>query len=148
MRSLKIFSLVVLLAMTLVGCENNKPDNGKSGALSGEWVLTSWNDAAPEFNVYIDFNSDGTFEIYQQVWSFDYELYTGTYTVKGDIVTGVYADGTNWACGYKFALADNTLNMYSQEDMSIASVYEACEIPAEIKAEATATRSVETVPFL
>ena len=148
MRSLKIFSLVVLFAMTLVGCENNKPNDGKSGALRGEWVLTSWNDAAPEFNVYIDFNSDGTFEIYQQVWSFDYELYTGTYTVKGDIVTGVYADGTNWACGYKFALADNTLNMYSQEDMSIASVYEACEIPAEIKAEATATRSVETVPFL
>ena len=134
--------------MTLVGCENNKPGGGKSGALSGEWVLTSWNDAAPEFNVYIDFNSDGTFEIYQQVWSFDYELYTGTYTVKGDIVTGVYADGTNWACGYKFAKVDNTLNMYSQEDKSIASVYEACEIPAEIKAEATATRSMETVPFL
>ena len=148
MKSLKIFALVLLLAMTIVGCENGNGPSGKKGALSGEWVLTSWNDATPEFKVYIDFNEDNTFEMYQQVWSFDYELYTGTYTVKGDIVTGVYADGTNWACGYKFAKVDNTLNMYSQEDKSIASVYEACEIPAEIKAEATATRSMETVPFL
>lgn len=148
MKSLKIFALVLLLAMTIVGCENGNGPSGKKGALSGEWVLTSWNDATPEFKVYIDFNEDNTFEMYQQVWSFDYELFTGTYTVNGDIVTGVYADGSNWACGYKFAKVGNTLTMYSQEDQSVASVYEACEIPAEIKAEATATRSVETVPFL
>lgn len=149
MKSLKIFSVVMLLALALVSCgEKNGPTGGKTGELSGEWVLTSWNDAAPEFNVYLNFNADGTFEIYQQVWSFDYELYTGTYTINGDIVTGVYADGTNWACGYKFAKVDNTLNMYSQEDKSISSVYEKCTIPEEIKTEATTTRAMEVVPFL
>ena len=149
MKSFKIFSVVMLLTLALVSCgEKNGPTGGKTGELSGEWVLTSWNDAAPEFNVYLNFNADGTFEIYQQVWSFDYELYTGTYTINGDIVTGVYADGTNWACGYKFAKVDNTLNMYSQEDQSVTSLYEKCTIPEEIKAEASTTRAMEVVPFL
>ena len=139
----------MLLVMTVVGC---KPDvNGPAGAkgeLSGEWVLTSWNEATPEFHVYIDFNADGTFAMYQQVWSFDYELFEGNYVINGDIVTGTYTDGTSWACGYKFKREDSKLTMYSQEDKSVASVYEACEIPAEIKAEAEATRAMEVVPFL
>lgn len=151
MKSLKILSLVaaVLFAVACGEKENNPNGPGaKDGVLTGEWVLTSWNETAPEFNVYIDFNDDNTFQIYQQVWSFDYELFTGTYNISGDIVTGIYADGSNWACGYKFVKDGDTLTMYSQEDTSVTSVYEKCEIPAEIKDEATATRSTEVVPFL
>ena len=149
MKAIKIFVLAILAAMTIVGCEPkvNTPE-GEKGAISGEWKLVAWNEVEPEFCVYVDFNDDNTFEIYQQVWSFDYELFTGTYTINGDIVTGVYADGTNWACGYKFKKDGDTLVMYSQEDKSVTSLYEKCEIPAEIKAEATATRSEEIVPFL
>jgi hypothetical protein len=147
MKSLKIFSLMMLLALAVVGCEKSSV-HGSKDSLSGEWVLTSWNEAEPEFNVYIDFNEDNTFEIYQQVWSFDYELFTGTYTINGDIVTGVYADGSIWACGYKFVKDGDTLTMYSQEDQSVVSVYTKCEIPAEIKTEATTTRAMEVVPFL
>ena len=139
---------MMLLALAVVGCEKSSVKGSSKAALDGEWVLTSWNEAEPEFNVYIDFNEDNTFEIYQQVWSFDYELYTGTYTITGDIVTGVYADGSIWACGYKFVKDGDTLTMYSQEDQSVVSVYTKCEIPAEIKAEATTTRAMEVVPFL
>ena len=152
MKSLKIFSLVMLLVVALTGCKKSNNDGpaggGDNGALSGEWMLVSWNDAAPEFNVYIDFNSDGTFEMYQQVWSFDYEYFAGDYTITDDIVTGTYADGSNWLCGYKFDRKGDVLTMYSQEDTSVVSVYERCEIPAEIKEEATATRSADVVPFL
>ena len=150
MKSLKIFSLAMLLALALVGCKKEEnPGGGKGGnALVGEWVLTSWSEAQPEFNVYIDFNDDNTFEMYQQVWSFDYELFAGNYTVNGDIVTGSYTDGSAWACGYKFIVEGDVLTMYSQEDVSVASVYEKCTIPEEIKAEAAQTRSLEVVPFL
>jgi hypothetical protein len=136
--------MVMLLA--LVGCESNKGNKGLN--VAGEWQLVQWNEATPEFNVYIDFNADGTFEMYQQVWSFDYELYTGKYVITGDVMTGTYADGSNWACGYKVNVVDGQLTMYSQEDQSIASLYEKCTIPEEIKAEASATRSMEVVPFL
>ena len=148
---MKILSLVAAVLFAVAcGEKQNDPvgPSAKDGVLTGEWVLTSWNETAPEFNVYIDFNDDNTFQIYQQVWSFDYELFTGTYNISGDIVTGIYADGSNWACGYKFVKDGDTLTMYSQEDTSVTSIYEKCEIPAEIKDEATPTRSAEVVPFL
>jgi hypothetical protein len=146
MKSLKILSLAMVMLLALVGCESNKGNKGSN--VAGEWQLVQWNEATPEFNVYIDFNADGTFEMYQQVWSFDYELYTGKYVITGDVMTGTYADGSNWACGYKVNVVDGQLTMYSQEDQSIASLYEKCTIPEEIKAEASATRSMEVVPFL
>jgi hypothetical protein len=136
--------MVMLLA--LVGCESNKGNKGLN--VAGEWQLVQWNEATPEFNVYIDFNADGTFEMYQQVWSFDYELYIGKYVITGDVMTGTYADGSNWACGYKVNVVDGQLTMYSQEDQSVTSLYEKCTIPEEIKAEASTTRAMEVVPFL
>lgn len=146
MKSLKIFSLAMLLVLAVVGCKPHSNQGG--GELTGEWTLVSWNGTEPEFKVYIDFNENGTFEMFQQVWSFDYEYFEGTYTINGDIVTGSYSDGTNWACGYKFESLDGQLKMASQEDQSVVSIYDSCTIPAEIKTEATETRSAEVVPFL
>ena len=146
MKSFKIFSLAMLMLLALTGC--GEKEGGKGVKVAGEWQLVQWNDATPEFKVYIDFNADGTFEMYQQVWSFDYELYTGKYVITGDVMTGTYADGSNWACGYKVNVVDGQLTMYSQEDQSVTSLYEKCTIPEEIKTEATTTRAMEVVPFL
>ena len=146
MKSFKIISLAMMLLVALTGCGEKEGSKGLN--VAGEWQLAQWNDATPEFNVYIDFNADGTFEMYQQVWSFDYELYTGKYVISGDIMTGTYADGSSWACGYKVSVVDGQLTMYSQEDQSVTSLYEKCTIPEEIKVEASATRSMEVVPFL
>lgn len=146
MKSFKIFSLAMLMLLALTGC--GEKEGGKGVKVAGEWQLVQWNDATPEFKVYIDFNADGTFEMYQQVWSFDYELYTGKYVVTGDVMTGTYADGSNWACGYKVNVVDGQLTMYSQEDQSVTSLYEKCTIPEEIKDEASTTRAMEVVPFL
>lgn len=151
MKSLKILSMMLLLAATLVGCDKDKTPDGGDGVNSkvvGEWMLTEWNGEATEFNVYLDFNSDATFAIYQQVWTLDYELFEGTFKTSGEILTGTYADGTNWASGYKFAVDGDKLTMYSQEDQSVTSVYTKCEIPEEVISEATTTRSSEVVPFL
>ena len=136
--------MVMLLA--LVGCESNKGNKGSN--VAGEWQLVQWNDATPEFNVYIDFNADGTFEMYQQVWSFDYEYFAGNYTIADDIVTGTYTDGSNWLCGYKFLCEGDSLTLYSQEDTFVVSIYTRCEIPAEIKEEATATRATDVALLL
>ncbi|MBO5717189.1 MAG: lipocalin family protein [Alistipes sp.] len=148
MKSLKIFALAMLAVVAFVGC---KPGNGPEGdgkSLSGEWKLATWNDTTPEFNVYIDFNADGTFEMYQQVWSLDYELFKGTYTIEGNVVSGVYDNGAAWACDYEYVLEEQTLTLHSRETVKSKSVYEKCTIPEQIKAEASATRSSEVVPFL
>lgn len=146
----KFFAVFAVVALALVGCNNESDDpqvDGGTSAIDGQWHITEWNGEAPEFDVYVKFD-EGAFEIYQQVWSLDYELFKGTYKVSGEIVTGTYEDGSNWASGYKFAVAGDKLTMHSQEDQSVTSVYEKCEIPAEIITEATTTRSAEVVPFL
>ena len=149
MKSLKIVSWAMLLLVALTGCGDKEGGKNKNeNSVIGEWALVQWNDATPEFHVYIDFNTDGTFQMYQQVWSLDYEFFEGTYTLTGDVLTGKYADGTNWACGYRVSVVDDQLIMYSQEDISVTSVYEKCTISEDIKAEATATRVAEVVPFL
>ena len=68
--------------------------------------------------------------------------------MSGDIVTGTYEDGSNWASGYKFAVEGGKLTLHSQEDQSITSVYEQCVIPDEVITEATTTRSMEVAPLL
>jgi hypothetical protein len=148
MKTLKIVFLTMLLLVALTGCGDKEKGKNKGNIVVGEWALVQWSETTPEFHVYVDFNEDGTFEMYQQVWSLDYEYFNGTYTISGDVLTGVYADGTNWACGYRVNVVDGQLVMYSQEDISVTSVYEKCTISEEIKAEATATRAAEVVPFL
>mgnify|MGYP003300934946 FL=1 len=146
MRYLKILSLVVLSLVLMTACKNKDNNKGDRDAVEGEWALVSWNEETPEFSVYISFAADGSFAIYQQVWSLDYELFTGTFTVSGDTLKGTYADGTKWASEYKFVKSDNTLTLVDSAD--VTGVYEKCTIPEEIIAEATTTRSEEVVPFL
>ena len=144
MKYLKILSLVVLSLVILTGCNKNKNKGGNP--IVGEWHLVSWNEEAPEFDVYISFAQDGSFEIYQQVWSFDYELFTGNYAIDGDTLKGTYADGSKWASSYKFAKSGKTLTL--EDGVNVKSVYESCTIPEEIITEATTTRSSDVVPFL
>ena len=139
-------SLVVLSLVLMTACKNKDNNRGDNDGVVGEWVLVSWNEETPEFNVYISFAADGSFAIYQQVWSLDYELFTGTFTISGDTLKGTYADGSKWASEYKFAKSDNTLTLVDSTD--VTSVYEKCTIPEEIITEATTTRSEEVVPFL
>lgn len=146
----KFFAIFAVIALALVGCEKTTDQTqggGDGSAIEGQWHITEWNGEAPEFEVYIKFEG-GAFEIYQQVWSLYYELFKGSYKISGDIVTGTYEDGSNWASGYKFAVENGVLTLHSQEDQSVTSVYEKCEIPEEIISEATTTRSLEVVPLL
>lgn len=149
MKIFKILSLALLLLVVMTGCKKNSAKSeGDSSKIVGEWHLVSWNEAESKGDVYIAFTSNGTFDIYQQVWSLNYVHFAGTYNVSGDIITGNYADGSTWASGYKYEVKDDKLMLYSQEDVSIASVYEKCQIPEDVKSEATATRSQEVIPFL
>lgn len=160
MKSLKIWSLVAMLFFGLTSCET--PDNGGTGNGGGnsvakdivdEWALVSWSDTDPVFNVYVDFNEDGTFEMYQQVYSLTYELYSGNYAVMDGVLNGSYSDGEAWKCGYT-ATVDvdengvKRLTLLSQEEPNITSIYTAKAIPEEVKVETTETRSVATERFL
>lgn len=150
----KFFAIFAMALIALVGCEkkssggDDKPNNPPvTTSIDGQWHLVEWNGEAPEFQVYVEYKG-GEFDIYQQVYSLYYEHFEGSYVVNGDIVTGSYSDGTNWASGYKFEVSGDRLIMYSQEDTSVKSIYEKCEIPLSVIEEATTTRAAEAAPFL
>lgn len=155
MKSLKIWSLATLLLVALVGC-NNKPGGGGDDQKVGgfdkieqEWKLVSVNGEPAEFNVYIGF-SLGTFALYQQVYTLDYQFYDGTYEVNGTNLFGAYFDGTDWKCDYTGGITEDgkTMTLKSKEDHPVTYVYEACTIPDIVKEEAAATRAIDVVPFL
>ena len=144
----KFFAIFAVALLALVGCEepNNDDGGGVSSDIAGQWHIVDWNGEAPVFDVYVEFKS-GNFNIYQQVYSLYYEHFEGTYSINGDIVTGSYADGKPWACGYKFEVANGKLTLKSQEDASVVSIYEKCTIPQAIKDEAPTTRASEAKPI-
>lgn len=159
MKSLKIWSLVAMLFLGLTACDDPDNNGGTTGGgndakdLVGEWDIVSWCDAEPVFNVYIDFNEDGTFEMYQQVYSLTYELYTGSYTVADGVVNGSYSDGEAWKCGYKATFGSDAngakqLTLVSQDEANITSVYASTTIPEEVKNEAAETRAEVSERFL
>ena len=142
--------------MAMVGCSettgggSDDPTAGNFDAIEKEWKLVSVNGEANEFNVYISFDQ-GTFALYQQVYTLDYKFYDGEYEVEGGKLTGEYFEGGAWKCAYTGGVSEdgNTLTLKSDETSPITCVYEACSIPENIREEALdGTRAAEVVPFL
>lgn len=171
MKNIKIWSFVMLFALALVGCGDNnelgnEPGNGPgegsgnkpapdpsglASAIVGEWHLNAFDGAQTEyFDVYLEFKAGGSFDMYQRLYTLNYEYYSGSYNVSGSIITGSYDDGKNWLSGYKAEVSADgkTLTMHSQEDISLTSVYTSEAIPEEVKAEAEATRADDRERFL
>ena len=156
MKSLKIWSLIVLFAMSMSGCEKvNNDDTGGNDTKLGnfdtieqEWKLVSVDGVANDFHVYISFVNGG-FIMYQQVYTLNFLVYEGSYSVSGNTLSGTYADGSAWKCDYTGGIASDgkSMTLKSKEDIAVTYVYEACSIPYEVIDEAT-TRAIEVVPFL
>lgn len=155
MKSLKILSLVMMLVLALTGCKDKNGNGGGNVAVGGfdnieqEWKLVSVNGVPNDFHVYISFN-DGSFAMYQQVYTLDFLFYDGEYTVSGNTLSGNYFDGSDWKCNYTGGITKDgkTMTLKSAETNPVTFVYEACTIPEDVKAEATATRAIDVVPLL
>ena len=88
---MKIFKMLAVAAVALfaVAC-GEKPGGQTDGpsivtfdAIENEWKLVSVDGVANDFTVYIKFE-DGSFALYQQVYTWDYRFFEGEYSVDGD----------------------------------------------------------------
>ena len=145
MKSLKIWSLVMLLAVALTGCKNNKTPEEKIGgfeSIEKEWKLSTVNGVPADFNIYISF-VDGVFALYQQAYTLDFHFYEGEYSISGNTLSGSYFDGTAWKSDYTGGISEdgNTMTLKSTESTPVTYVYVACQIPDTVIEEATATRA-------
>lgn len=151
MKIFKMLSLAAVLLFAVACGEKNGPSGGTSVAgwdnIEQEWKLVSVDGVANDFSVYIEFN-DGTFALYQQVYTWDYKFFEGEYSIDGGVLSGKYFDGSSWKTSYTGGVSEDGKFLTLKDATPVTYVYEACTIPESVKEEATATRAAEITPFL
>ena len=161
MKITKIF-VAILTLCAFAACNPNSGNNGggdvdniwsDNGSPVGEWVLTKWNGSeALPFGVYMRLNEDNTFDLYQHTTDVLWVHYTGTYSLNGTTLSGVYSDGESWANDYTIQyhkFADPKVIMLHCTDNE--GIYTATTIPDAVVDQATeaiATRLGESKRFL
>ena len=122
MKNLKIWSLALALLVAMVGCEtagDKEVDNGGSKApfkpvattelaskIVNKWELVEYAGQPAEFEIFIDFAEGNTYELYERAYGHEYEYRTGTYTLEGDMLEGLYHDGSAWNNKYQVQIAE------------------------------------------
>lgn len=129
-RILYIISAVLLLA----SCGGGKEEESKKNP--AELILGEWQSTTLSVNgdIYLDFNEDKTFEMYQKIGEGAYRLYRGKWNIENNILTGKYNDGESWAASYDVAIEGKSLTLTSKNDAAEVSKYTSCTIPEEVKA--------------
>lgn len=166
MKLTKIFAVMAAL-LAVVACN---PDNGgnnggnggnnnetwsDSGSIVGEWVLTEWNGSQElPFGVYLRLSESKSFDLYQHTYNVVWVHFTGTFSLSGNTLTGVYSDGTNWneyTVKYNNSAEPKQIKLTRKGDSEDVAIYTATEIPASVvdqASEATNVRSVVLERFL
>lgn len=137
MRKYIYFLFTVALLALSAGCskDDDGPKYPDSGVV-GEWHLTEWIDGThSEFDVYIEFLSDGKFNSYEKVETSVYVRRSGNFTIDGTRLSGRYSSGKPWKTDYAFELSGDgkTLTMTSDTGIAEVSVYTRSAIPEAIR---------------
>jgi hypothetical protein len=127
------------------GQTNNAWSN--DGSPIGEWVLTKWNNSTDlPFGVYMRFNEDNTFDMYQHTYSVLWVHYKGTFTLNGTTLTGVYSDGEKWSSDYTIAYMESPKQIrLTKKGSDDEGIYSSTEIPETVIDEATEATNVRSV---
>ena len=114
--------------------EGKKPEINLEEQIIGQWHSTS---ISVDGDIYIEFDQAKTFELYQRIGEGAYRLYRGTWNLEGDLLTGKYNDGEDWAAAYKVSIEGDALTMTSNNDAAETSSFMRSEIPSEVKDKCT-----------
>jgi len=125
-KNIYIFIALLLIA---TGCKKDKPvDHAK--LVIGEWHC------APETfeaDVYLALDTDGTFDLYQQIGEGRHRHYSGEWDLDGTTLSGTYSNGDNWGSGYQVSFSgDNTMSLKALNGSEEVMKYSREAIPSEV----------------
>ncbi|MBQ7856356.1 MAG: hypothetical protein IJ348_04505 [Alistipes sp.] len=170
----KITNLLVMLlgVAALVGCGDKTIELSTTHKqIVGSWHLVEWAGSAADaeaatladngvdgellehLDVWIRFNDNATFEIYQKGMPYIYYTrYAGNCLVVDDVLNGTYSDGKEMGSSYDVEVSEDgkTLTLTKVDMSSDVSVYErVSEIPSEVTdgAQSMTTRGEEVYNF-
>lgn len=131
-----IYTIFAVCAAAIVsGCQKDTVEI--NSPMVGEWHLDSWlSEEQKDFDVYLSFSKDGTFEMFTDERTPNMVKFTGTYSVSGDVVSGVYSDGLEWGASYTFSFSDgdNVMTFVSNTPNAETAVYRREAIPEDVRA--------------
>lgn len=136
-KTMKYMMLAAVAMVMAAGCgkKGSEPDLPEgTGPVAGQWHLIEWSSLSDDrADIYISFGEDGTFDLYQRLYTPYYEHYDGNYIQDGATVSGTYSDGTAWGSSYTAVFTEDRSRMTLTPDGNgTAAVYEASDIPEEI----------------
>lgn len=134
-----LYIMMLALAVVATACKKEKAPEDITPKLYGEWHCEPDSFSA---DVYVAFNADGSFDLYQLIGEGRYRYYAGSWYVKGKTLSGIYADESAWGSDYTMALPDvDTITLTATNGSEEVMTYRRCEIPASVKEESTTMRS-------
>ena len=127
-KTLLIISTLILLA----SC--GEKNGGKTELTLEQKLCTEWHSTflPVDGDIYVSFNDNKTFELYQQIGEGAHRLYRGTWNLDENLLTGKYNDGEEWAAAYTITINDKQLIMTSVNDAAEESVFAKEDIPEEV----------------
>lgn len=129
-RELKM-GVVAVLAFLMAGCGGS---DKKEDAINYDgWMLSIWNGGTElSGKVFLQLNGDMTFVLYQCIDTPGYQKLTGTYSIDGQVISGVYSSGIPWESSYVIEKQTKT-ELQLRSEKEIVSLYIAVEVPAYAK---------------
>ena len=115
---------IVAISLSVSGCIINfGSGTEEEKGIVGCWKLETFAGFQADTDVYIAFNADNSFTLYQRSDSHNYTTFIGSYNMDKatSIISGVYSNGTEWAHQYKILTLD-----------AKSLVWENCDNPAEV----------------
>ena len=115
---------------------------GDTSSIAGVWHLTTWRDAVPSFDIYLDITANGVVTLYQRLESRAWECFYSSAAIEYGIIKGTYSDGVAWGATYNVSVdvEGDTMTWVDTADKSDISVYTRSDLPEDI----TTTRGAET----
>jgi hypothetical protein len=149
MNMKKIIYMFLAAAMfVLAGC---KEKDEVQHNIVGEWYYSD-QESGQDIEIFVAFNIDRTFDLYQKIGEGYPRHLTGTYEVDRTLVSGMYSDRTPWASDYNVSFVDGNMIMTSTTVEGYSVRYLKKRIPDEIRDLAVDMTksgiSEEALPFL
>ncbi|MCM1150665.1 MAG: hypothetical protein NC209_00870 [Alistipes sp.] len=159
MKNIKWLWTALVAACMLTACGGDSSDDpgtqpGDETSVVGEWHMISWGQLTAA-DIYLSFDQDGTFDLYQRLTKPSYEHFDGKYSYVGGKLSGVYSDDVPWGNTYEvsFGADGSQMTLTGIAGTDDVAVFARMSIPDEIlsgelEAEALQVRSQETQRFL
>lgn len=137
MCDMKRFAIILSCMLLLCGCKESKTSEQLD--ITGEWRLSDLTLTKAvqignvDVDIYMSFNSDGSFGLWQFLGAGRYEYFSGTYELAEETLTGKYSDGKAWGNIYKVSVSGDVLIMEATQNSSDIYKYTRTAIPEDIK---------------